>query len=165
VNHAFQDPEFLRRTLEEYARGYASLAAAIQAPAPAGPQATEALLAPLLESYRRMFEPSAFAIPPAAVATAGPAAKAGTAFARYQQAFDHCTRLATGIALDANRRLSAALAEDGPAAPPITSLRELHALWIECGEAAYAEAAHTEEFAAAQAELLGALVELRGAAS
>ncbi len=49
----------------------------------------------------------------------------------------------------------------GPDAPPITSLRELQALWIECGEAAYAEAARREEFASAQAELLMALVELR----
>ena len=54
-----------------------------------------------------------------------------------------------------------ALAATGPEAQPITSLRELHALWVECGEAAYSQAAHREEFAAAQAELLSALVELR----
>ena len=49
----------------------------------------------------------------------------------------------------------------GPEAPPITTLRELHALWIDCGEAAYAAAAHRDEFAEAQAELLAAFVELR----
>ena len=41
------------------------------------------------------------------------------------------------------------------------NLRELHSLWIDCGEAAYAAAAHRDEFAAAQAELLAAFVELR----
>jgi hypothetical protein len=163
VSSAFPDPEFLRRTLEEYARGYASLAAAFQVPRPAGLQGSEALLAPLLESYRRLFQPSGFAVPPAALATASPGAKAGATLVRYQQAWERCSRVASAIAVDANRRLSAALAENGPATPPITSLRDLHALWIECGEAAYAQAAHTEEFAAAQAELLGSLVELKAA--
>jgi hypothetical protein len=164
MNTSFADPEFLRRTLEEYARGYASLAAAVQQPRSPAPQASEALLAPLLESYRRLFQPSGFAVPPGATAAAGPGAKAGTALVLYRQAWDRCARLATAIAMGANQRLSAALADSGPGAPPITTLRELHALWIECGEAAYAEAAHTEEFAAAQAELLGALVELKAAA-
>ena len=67
----------------------------------------------------------------------------------------------SAIALEASRRFAAALAQTGPQAPPITSLRELQALWIECGEAAYGEAARREEFAAAQAEMLMALVELR----
>jgi hypothetical protein len=44
-------------------------------------------------------------------------------------------------------------------------LRELHELWIECGEAAYAAAAHGEEFSAAQAELLAAMIEMHAAAS
>jgi hypothetical protein len=39
----------------------------------------------------------------------------------------------------------------------------LRALWIDCGEAAWAEAAHREAFAAALAELLAAWVELRAA--
>jgi hypothetical protein len=97
------------------------------------------------------------------MAATAPGAKAGAAMIRYQQAWERCTRLASTIAADASRRLSTALAESGPATPPITSLRDLHALWIECGEAAYAQAAHTEEFAAAQAELLGSLVELKAA--
>ena len=86
---------------------------------------------------------------------------AGAAWIRYQQATERCAQLATAIALDASERLRVALADDGPGAKPITSLRELHALWVECGEAAYSRAAHREEFAAAQAELLSALVELR----
>jgi hypothetical protein len=70
------------------------------------------------------------------------------------------------IAIDAGQRLAEALARSGPEAPPITTLRDLHSLWIDCGEAAYAAAAHREEFAEAQAELLAAFVELRaGAAS
>jgi hypothetical protein len=63
--------------------------------------------------------------------------------------------------MNAGERLAAALARSGPEAPPITTLRELHALWIDCGEAAYAAAAHREDFAEAQAELLAAFVELR----
>ncbi len=95
---------------------------------------------------------------------AAPAATGtGAAWARYQHAAGRSAELASGIALDASRRLAQALAQSGPQAPPITSLRELHALWIDCGEAAYGEAARREEFAAAQAELLMALVELRAA--
>jgi hypothetical protein len=80
---------------------------------------------------------------------------------RLQVAAERYGRLLSEIALDAARRLGNALAEDGPDAPPITSLRELHALWIECGEAAWSAAAHREEFAAALAEFLVALVTLR----
>ena len=94
-----------------------------------------------------------------------PPSGSGAAFERYQRAAARSTELAASIAHDASRRLAEALAASGPEAPPITSLRELHALWIECGEAAYAEAARREEFAMAQAELLMALVELRAAAA
>jgi polyhydroxyalkanoate synthesis regulator phasin len=43
----------------------------------------------------------------------------------------------------------------------VTSLRQLHDLWVECGEQAYAAAAHRDDFAAAQAELLAAAIEWR----
>jgi len=89
------------------------------------------------------------------------AATPGPWVARYQQAAERFGRLLNEIALDAGRRLAAALAESGPEAAPITSLRELHTLWIDCGEAAWSAAAHREEFAAALAELLAALVVLR----
>jgi hypothetical protein len=85
----------------------------------------------------------------------------GPRLARYQQAAERFGRLLNAIAVDAAERLGAALADDGPQAAPITSLRELHELWIDCGEAAWSAAAHREEFAAALAELLAALITLR----
>src|SRR5688572_1201048 len=56
---------------------------------------------------------------------------------RLQVAAERFGRLLNEITLDAAHRLGSALAEDAPDAPPITSLRELHALWIDCGEAAW----------------------------
>jgi hypothetical protein len=53
---------------------------------------------------------------------------------------------------------------DDAGLPPISSLRQLHELWVDCGEAAWAEAAHGDEFAEAQAELLAAWVESCAAA-
>ena len=154
----FDDPLFLQRTLSEFAQGFAALAGAVQGPGRGGPATPEALLQSLAAGYQRLFAPAGFAAPAPA---ATPAAGSGAAWARYQRAAARSAELASAIALDASRRLAEALAQSGPQAPPITSLRELHALWIECGEAAYGEAARREEFAAAQAELLMALVELR----
>jgi poly(hydroxyalkanoate) synthase III subunit E len=85
----------------------------------------------------------------------------GAAFVRCQLAAERFGRQAMAIALDASERFRASLSATGPQSPPITSLRELHALWIDCGEAAYTAHAHREEFADAQAELLAAFVELR----
>lgn len=107
----------------------------------------------LIEHYRRLFTP--------AFVTGAAAPDTGTAFIRCQQAAERFGRQATAIALDASERFRAALAETGAQAPPITSLRALLALWIDCGEAAYASHAHREEFADAQAELIAAFVELR----
>jgi imidazole glycerol phosphate synthase subunit HisF len=112
-----------------------------------------ALQSGMVERYRRLFTPHG-----APEVTAG---DSGAAFIRCQQAAERFGKQATAIAIDASARFSAALSETGPQAPPITSLRELHALWIDCGEAAYAAHAHREEFAEAQAELLAAFVELR----
>jgi hypothetical protein len=109
--------------------------------------------AALVDHYRRLFTPSFM---PEATAT-----DTGTTFIRCQQAAERFGRQVTAIALDASERFRAALSATGPQGPPITSLRELHALWIDCGEAAYAAHAHREEFAEAQAELLAAFVELR----
>lgn len=154
----FDDPLFLQRTLSEFAQGFAALAGAAQSLGAQGTATPEALLQSLAASYQRLFAPSGFAAPAPA---ATPAAGSGAAWERYQRAAARSAELASAIALDASRRLAGALAQSGPQAPPITSLRELHALWIDCGEAAYGEAARREEFAAAQAELLMALVELR----
>ena len=63
------------------------------------------------------------------------------------------------IAKDAVERMTTALAS--PDKMRARTPRELLNLWIECGEGAYASAAHSEKFAAAMAELLAAIVELR----
>jgi poly(hydroxyalkanoate) synthase III subunit E len=104
-------------------------------------------------------------MPPGLVPARPESTRSDAAWLRMQQAGERYARLALAIATDAGRRLVAALSASGPAAPPVTSLRELHALWIECGEAAWAAAAHGDEFAAAQAELLAAHVELAAAAA
>ena len=147
-----------QQKLADYAQDYAAIAGAfwnqLQSPRPD----FEALSEPLIERYRRLFMPLG-----SAAAGADPAA-AGAAWIRSQQASERYARQATAMAIDACERFRVALAASGPDAPPITSLRELHALWIDCGESAYAEAAHREEFASAQAELLAALVELRAGA-
>lgn len=127
-------------------REFAALAAAWAQPSTT-PASAEAWLAALADSYRRLFA-SRVPIP----------VLAGTAAQRFGA-------LLSSIAQDAARRLASALSESGPGAPSITTLRELRALWIETGEAAWSVAAHGEAFAAAQAELLAALVELRAAGS
>jgi len=151
----FWDPDLLQRTLAEQAKDLASLAAAFGGTVPAGQSNFDALGKPLIERYQRLF------MPPGLGATGGPPAQAGAAFLRYQQAMERFAKQANAIAVNAGERLAAALAQTGPAAPPITTLRELHSLWIECGDAAYAAAAHGDEFADAQAELVAACIELR----
>ncbi len=115
--------------------------------------------APIIERYRQLFLPQS-----AQAALAGmPGAGAGAAWQRWQGAMSSAGALATAIGIDAYARFTAALASTDPAAQPITTLAELHDLWVDCGEAAYAEVAHSRPFAAAQAELLSAFVELRAA--
>ena len=126
----------------------AGLALAAQ---PAAGRAEEAFA----NSYRHLF--SMPRLPPGLAGARPP----GSGPARLQAAAERYGRLLNEIALDAARRLGGALAKDGPDAMPITSLRELHALWIDCGEAAWSAAAHREEFAAALAEFLVALVASR----
>jgi len=109
------------------------------------------------DAYRPLFAMPGFPAPAAGANTAAP----DTSLWRYQQAAERVGKLLADAAADAGRRLGAALAADGPDAPPITSLRELQTLWIDCGEAAWSAAAHREEFAQAQAELLSAWVALR----
>lgn len=82
--------------------------------------------------------------------------------ARYQAALQAHGAALAAIAAEASRKFSAELADDSGA--PITSVRELQALWIDCGERAFAEAAHGEAFAAGLAELLAAWVELKATA-
>ena len=108
--------------------------------------------AALAASYQHLFMP----------ATPQPHPAAGTAGTlRLQRATQAFVQLAAGAAADAAARFQAALASTDPALPKITTLRALHALWIDCGEAAHAAAAHSPAWAQAQAELLNALVQLR----
>ena len=156
-DNGFWDPGLLQRTLAEQAKDLASLASAFGGAPPTGPANPDVPRNPLIERYRLLF------VPPGLAAAGGSPAHAGAAFLRYQQAMQGFTAQASAIAVNAGERLAAALARSGPEAPPITTLRELHALWIDCGEAAYAAAAHRDEFAEAQSELLAAFVELRAA--
>ncbi|MBF8291569.1 MAG: phaE [Steroidobacteraceae bacterium] len=80
---------------------------------------------------------------------------------RWQRAAARVSELLSAVAADAVARLVAVLSGPDASGPPVTSLRQLHDLWVECGEQAYATAAHSEDFAAAQTELLTAMVEMR----
>lgn len=116
----------------------------------------ESLRADLTARYQQMFMP-AFA---RAADLQPPEPAIAIAHGRWQSALQRAGQQTAAIAQDAFQRFSAALASTDAALPPITRLRELHELWIECGEAAYAAAAHREAFADTQAELLAAFVEL-----
>jgi hypothetical protein len=107
------------------------------------------------DQYRQLF-----AMPGLQMAAPRDAAP-GPLLLRYQQAAERFGRLLNEAALDAARRLGAVLADDAPGSAPVTSLRQLHGLWIDCGEAAWSAVAHREEFAAAQADLFATLVALR----
>ncbi|MGB5133369.1 MAG: poly(R)-hydroxyalkanoic acid synthase subunit PhaE [Steroidobacteraceae bacterium] len=80
---------------------------------------------------------------------------------RWQRATSRMSELFAAVAADTVERLIAALSGPQASGPPVTSLRQLHDLWVECGERAYAAVAHGDEYAAAQAELLMAMVEMR----
>jgi Poly(R)-hydroxyalkanoic acid synthase subunit (PHA_synth_III_E) len=153
----FSDPLFVQRTLEGFARQQAAILALFGVRPGTSQPDLAALREPVMEQYRRLF------LPPGIAIAGAQALQGATSVSRLQQAADRFGRIATAIALDASQRFLAALRETGPDAPPITRLRELHELWIECGEAAYAAAAHGEEFASAQAELLAAMTEVQAA--
>jgi hypothetical protein len=155
VNTPFDDPLFLQRTLGGFAAGFTGLARLFGSGAGTGQIDPNAIQQALAAHYQGLFAAAAPAPPMAAAGAA-----AGAAWVRYQEAAARSGMLFAAIAQDASRRLAQALAASGPDAPPITSLRQLHALWIECGEAAYHAAAHREDFAEAQAALVGALAEL-----
>lgn len=116
----------------------------------------DALRAIFTDRYRQLFTPEFARIAPAP----GPLYASAAATTRWQAATQRFGLQVAAIANDASQRLAALLLSDDAALPPVTSLRQLHELWIECGESAYAAAAHGDDFAAAQAELLDAWVEL-----
>jgi hypothetical protein len=116
-----------------------------------------ALRTPFIERYRRLFTPEGAWT---AGATTG-AEGTSPAYLRWQRASRELGEHSASIAADAFRRLSAALTSSDPEAAPITSVRALHELWIECGEAAYAAVARTPAYTQAQSDLLAAIVEWR----
>jgi hypothetical protein len=154
----FSDPDFVRRTLTAYSQQLAGLAAVFVAPRAPGVSEFDALRQPMVGAYEQLFTPAGPG--PLDAANAG-----GTAFLRWQRASERYAILLGAIAQDAFARLTRALEASGPGAAPITGVAALHALWIDCGEAAWAEAAHREDFAEAQAELLAALAGLKSVAS
>ena len=155
----FEAAAFLQRTLAGFAQAVTSLAAAVPGFAGRPAPGSAALQASLEQGYRQLFGDSRSrgiaGLPPSPSMPA-----AAVAWPRYQAAATRWAEVVSGIAQDASQRFANALEETGPDTPPITSLAELQSLWIDCGEAAYAEAARRDEFAAAQAELLMSLVEL-----
>jgi len=148
----FDVPPFMAAWLEAQ-QALARLAGTVLAANPAESAAPQ----PFAEPYRLLFALPGF--PAAGTGAAMPEAS----LRRYQLAAEQVGKLLNEAAADAGRRLGAALAADGPDAPAITSLQQLQTLWIDCGEAAWSAAAHREEFAEAQAELLAAWVALRAA--
>jgi hypothetical protein len=153
------------RQLLEFSQQYAGfamdcwrLAAGAQAAPAAGmPQpGLEALQPMFAEHYRRLLAP---ALPPEIPGAAAPAMAA--ALARCQRAGQALAAETTAAAADAARRLVAELSRTDAGAPPVTTLRGLHELWIECGEAAWAAAVHGDAYATAQAEWLASLIELQ----
>lgn len=118
----------------------------------------ESMRALFIERYRQLFTPEIALTAAPRESVSGGAAT----MMRWHAAQQRFGQQVAAIAGDAFRRFSDALTTNDAALPPITSLRELHQLWIECGEAAYSAAAHGDVFADAQAELLTAFVELRG---
>lgn len=85
----------------------------------------------------------------------------GRAWLRYQKALQRFSELLGRVAGDAVDRLAKAVAARAERQEPPASLRAVYDLWIESGEQAYAAAAHAAEFAAVQAELAAALVDVR----
>jgi class III poly(R)-hydroxyalkanoic acid synthase PhaE subunit len=79
---------------------------------------------------------------------------------RWQRATARMGELQAAVAADAAGKLATELSGPDAAGPAVTTLRALHDLWVDCGERAYAAVAHGDDYAAAQAELLMAMVEM-----
>lgn len=131
-------------------------------PAPgAAPPASDAGLERLRDSlqqkFARLFAPSFDPLRAQQLATG----RLTDATLRWQRATTRISELLSAVATDAVLRLAAELADPAASGPLVTSLRQLHDLWVECGEQAYRAAAQGDAFATAQAELLMAMVELR----
>ncbi len=128
----------------------------------------DALKAQFTQGFTQAFPGMAGATAgPGAIPALGPARerqqsaeRLAQATLRYQRALADFSGLLGRVASGAVDRLAQRLAGGGDAARP-DSLRAVYDLWIDCGEHAYAAAAHTPEFAAAQSALNDALLDLR----
>jgi len=80
---------------------------------------------------------------------------------RWQRALQAWNERLAAVAGEAAERLIVKLTAKEGSPSAVTTLRELHELWVDCGEQAYAAAAHGDEFATAQGELLAAMIEMR----
>lgn len=159
-DNPFSDPDFVRRTFAGFAQQVAGLAAAFSPPRASPGPAAEAWRAPLLAAYQQAFSAPGLG---SAWPDASPS-MAGADWARWVKAGERLATLTSRIAGDAIERLSRALADESPGAAPVSTLAGLHALWVECGDAAWLAGAGREDFAEAQAEWLSALAALRRAA-
>lgn len=126
-------------------------------PSPALEQGLDQLRNALKEKFERLYLPAFGPLQAQQEATE----RLMSTTLRWQRAAARVSELLSAVATDAVANLVAALSGSDASGPTVTSLRQLHDLWIECGERAYAKAAHSEDFAAAQAELLTAMVEMR----
>lgn len=140
-----------------------------------GASAAQADLARQLESLKAQFAqgfaqvfPGIASAAPGALPALGPgrerqqaAERLARASLRYQQAFAAFVALLGRVSSGAVERLSQRISEGSGSGKPPDSLRAVYDLWVDCGEQAYAAAAHTPEFAKAQAELNDALLDLR----
>ncbi|MEJ2760371.1 MAG: poly(R)-hydroxyalkanoic acid synthase subunit PhaE [Gammaproteobacteria bacterium] len=79
----------------------------------------------------------------------------------YQEHCRHYCRVFHRLGSEALDRLEQRIRKRGSEEKPITSLRELYALWIDCNEEVYAEFAAGEEYAVLYADLVSSLMAFR----
>lgn len=85
----------------------------------------------------------------------------GQAAMRYQQALGRYGEMLGRVSTDAVERLSKRIARGAQSNEQIGSFRAMYDLWVDCGEQAFAAAAHGADFAKAQSEVNDALMELK----
>jgi len=85
----------------------------------------------------------------------------GKAALRYQQALGRYGELLGKVSADAVERLTRRISRIAKPDEQIGSFRAMYDLWVECGEEAFAAAAHGAEFAKAQSEVNDALMDLK----
>lgn len=81
--------------------------------------------------------------------------------ADYQKLEQELRSVLLGVQSDALDQVQERLRERSAGAQPIKDFRELHKLWVECGERVFAKVAHSDAYCKRQAELGNALTRLR----